>query len=154
MQGQVSGTVGFVDGLRRTPSGTAVVSFVLYDKRKLADGTEASQRVRVTCWKELAETAAAKVVAKQLVRVEFWKGWAEAYIARDGNPGATIEVTANAITVWQGRDSAGQSIWTNIEKTSEGPRTDPAPTQSPYANDWSRQQAPPPGFTEESDIPF
>lgn len=104
------GNLGKDPELRYTPTGTAVCDFsVAVNERWTGQDGEKKEKTtwfRVTAWRQLAETAAQylskgrQVMVIGTVDVSAWKG-------QDGEPRATLEVTARDIRFLGSREGAG-----------------------------------------------
>lgn len=95
--------VGFVGNdaeMRFTPSGVAVTSFnVAVDQSyKNRDGEKVAKTtwLRVTCWRESAESAAQYIKKGSCVMVEADDVQANAYTTRRGEAAASLEITARS----------------------------------------------------------
>jgi len=109
----IVGNVGSDDPqLRYTPSGIAVTDFSVAVNRSYTkdDGTKVEQVTwyRVTCWRRQAEVVAQYVKKGRQVMVIASQVEANAYAGRDGEPRASLDVTADQVIFLQGGD-AGQS---------------------------------------------
>jgi single-strand DNA-binding protein len=95
------GNVGKDAEMRLTKGGASVSSFSLAHTRKWKDSTGAKQEkvtwVRVTAWNKLAELVAAYVHKGDLVCIECSQIEASAFVNRDGDATASIEVTLDSI---------------------------------------------------------
>lgn len=93
----VIGHLGRDPEMRYTPSGVPVTSFSLATTRKWTNQNgEAQEKTtwfRVTCWRKTAELAAQYLKKGRLVLVEGDID-ASAYADREGNPRASLELTA------------------------------------------------------------
>jgi len=128
----IIGNLGKDPEMRYTPDGTPVTSFtVAVNKRWTGrDGSEQDKTTwyRVTCWRKLAETTNQYLKKGKQVMV-IGEVEATAFLGQDGQPRATLELTAREVKFLGGRDDAG----------SMGASTGPSSTN--YAQ-------------EEEDIPF
>lgn len=97
----IVGNVGNAPELRYTNSGTPVASFNVATNRAFTgqDGTKQTKTVwfKVTAWRKLAELVDQYVVKGMQVLVTGELEEPRAYIGRDGEPHATIEVTADVV---------------------------------------------------------
>jgi single-strand DNA-binding protein len=95
------GNVGKDAEMRLTKGGASVASFSLAHTRKWKDSTGAKQQkvtwVRVTAWNKLAELVAAYVRKGDLVCIECSQIEASAFVNREGDASASIEVTLDSI---------------------------------------------------------
>ncbi len=129
----VIGHLGRDPEMRYTPSGVPVTSFSIATSRKWTNQNGESQEkttwFRVTCWRKTAELAAQYLKKGRLVLVEGDID-ASAYTDREGNPRASLELTAtNLKFLGGGRDEGGG----------------PAPAGGPGGEDFP---------THEDDLPF
>lgn len=107
----VLGNVGRDPELRYTQNATAVCDFPIATNRRWTDSNGQQQEQttwwRVTCWRNTAEIAAKYVKKGRQVLVVASQVEASAYIAKDGEPRASLEITADNITLVGSRsDSA------------------------------------------------
>lgn len=107
----VIGHLGKDPEMRYTPTGVPVTSFSIATSRKWTNQNgEASEKTtwfRVTCWRKTAELAAQYLKKGRLVLVEGDID-AQAFTDREGNPRATLELTAtNVRFMGGGRDEGG-----------------------------------------------
>ena len=91
--------------MRYTDEGTAVAHFTVATSEGYGEN-EKTHYVRVTVWGKLAENCAEHLVKGQEVLVEGGAPTASAWTDREGNPRATVEVTAR--TVQFGRKPNGK----------------------------------------------
>ncbi|MFN8374313.1 MAG: single-stranded DNA-binding protein [Anaerolineae bacterium] len=106
----IVGNVGRDVTLRYTQSGVAVADFSVAVTRKFGSGEQRQEKtlwVRVTAWRNLAETANQYVKKGQQIMVV---GTVEvsAYLDKAGQPAATLELTADNFQLLGRRDEAGQ----------------------------------------------
>jgi|BarGraIncu01122A_1022018.scaffolds.fasta_scaffold73121_2 single-strand DNA-binding protein len=105
----VIGHLGKDPEMRYTPSGVPVTSFSLATSRRWTNANGEPQEkttwFRVTCWRKMAESAAQYLQKGKLVLVEG-EVEATAYTDREGNPRASLELTANN---WRFIGSKGES---------------------------------------------
>lgn len=148
----IIGNLGSDPDMRYTPSGVPVTSFnVAVNRRwKAADGTmqEKTTWFRVTAWRQLAETCNQYLSKGRQVFVE---GEIEvgAYMAQDGTPRGSLEVTARDVRFLGGRgDAPGMTAGAPAGGYAGGSR--PAARPAPSSVD---DFAPPPDLHDE-DIPF
>jgi single-strand DNA-binding protein len=95
------GNLGGDPEMRYTPNGTPVTNFSLAVNRKFknSDGetVERTTWFRVAAWGKLAETTNEYLTKGRLVLVEAEDIKASAFKANDGEPRASLEVTARSI---------------------------------------------------------
>jgi single-strand DNA-binding protein len=107
----VVGHLGRDPEMRYTPSGVPVTSFTIATSRKWTNaGGEPQEKTtwfRVTCWRKTAELAAQYLAKGRLVLVEG-DIEASAYTDREGNPRASLELTATAVKFLGGRGEGGE----------------------------------------------
>jgi single-strand DNA-binding protein len=107
----VVGHLGRDPEMRYTPSGVPVTNFSLATTRKWTNQNGEPQEkttwFRVTCWKKTAELAAQYLQKGRLVLVEGDID-AQAYTDRDGNPRASLELTATTLKFLGGRGDGGE----------------------------------------------
>ena len=106
----VIGHLGKDPEMRYTPSGVPVTSFNVATTRKWSDANgnpqEKTTWFRVTCWRKLAEQAAQYLTKGRLVLVEG-DVEASAWTDKEGNPRASLELTATTVRFLGGRGDAG-----------------------------------------------
>ncbi len=148
----IIGNLGSDPDMRYTPSGVPVTSFnVAVNRRwKAADGTmqEKTTWFRVTAWRQLAETCNQYLSKGRQVFVE---GEIEvgAYMAQDGTPRGSLEVTARDVRFLGGRgDAPSMTAGAPAGGYAGGSRPASRPASS-SVDDF----APPPDLHDE-DIPF
>ena len=102
------GNLGSEVELRVTPTGTSVASFTLaVNKTWVTQEGEKKEKTtwfRITAWRKLAETAAQHLAKGRQILVVGEVEEASAWSDRDGNPRATIEVTATLIRFLGGKN--------------------------------------------------
>lgn len=102
----VIGHLGRDPEMRYTPSGVPVTSFSVATTRKWTNANgelqEKTTWFRVTCWRKLAELTAQYLKKGRLVLVEGDVD-AAAFTDREGNPRATLELTAVNVRFLGGR---------------------------------------------------
>ena len=102
------GNLGSDVELRVTPTGTSVASFTLaVNKTWVTQDGEKKEKTtwfRITAWRKLAETAAQHLAKGRQILVVGEVEEASAWSDRDGNPRATIEVTATLIRFLGGKN--------------------------------------------------
>ncbi len=106
----VVGHLGRDPEMRYTPSGVPVTSFSIATTRKWTNQNGESQEkttwFRVTCWRKTAELAAQYLKKGRLVLVEGDID-ASAYTDREGNPRASLELTATTLKFLGSREEGG-----------------------------------------------
>jgi len=106
----VVGHLGRDPEMRYTPSGVPVTSFSVATTRKWTNANGEPQEkttwFRVTCWRKLAELTAQYLQKGRLVLVEGDIS-ASAWTDRDGNPRASLELTALNVRFLGGRGEVG-----------------------------------------------
>ena len=106
-QCMIVGNLGADPEMRYTPDGTPVTSFRVAVNRKWtgADGTpgEKTWWFRVTCWRRLAETTNQYLKKGRPVLV-IGESDASAWMGQDGEPRASLELTAQTVKFLPGRD--------------------------------------------------
>ena len=118
------GNVGRDPELRFTPTGTAVCDFSLATNRtwKDSDGIRQEQVTwfKVTVWGAQAETVNQYLSKGRQVLVVADRIEASAYLSRDGEARASLDVTARDVRFigWRG-DGAGASAAPQSEQESE-----------------------------------
>lgn len=101
---QIIGNVGKDAQMRYTADGTPVTSFTVAVNKKW-DGGESTTWFKIACWRRLAEVCNEYVRKGRLVFIEGeidCSAWAD----RDGNPQATLELTARNVTFLGGKGDA------------------------------------------------
>lgn len=110
------GNLGADPELRSTPQGTSVASFNLaVNKAWTNNQGERQEKViwfRITVWRKQAEIAATFLKKGRRVLVVGEVEEANAWTDRDGNPRATLEVTAQFVKFM---DSSGESEGSDID---------------------------------------
>lgn len=103
IQIQVTGNLAAEIDASFTQTGKAVAHFTVmsnarYRDKDTGEWTDAgATAVRVTCWGSLAEAAADQLTRGAKVTVTGHKLAASGYVNRDGEPAATLEVTADQV---------------------------------------------------------
>ena len=97
----IVGHLGRDPEMRYTPDGAAVTSFNVATTRKWNDAGTGEPRekttwVRVTAWRKLGELCAQYLTKGRLVLVEG-EAEARAFTDREGNPRASLELTARNV---------------------------------------------------------
>ncbi len=95
----IIGNVGRDPEMRYLPSGIGVCSFSVAVSRRWNDKNSNEQKektvwYRVSCWRQLAETANSYVKKGMQIMVEGELEPARAYLDNAGQPAATLELTA------------------------------------------------------------
>lgn len=95
----IIGNVGRDPEMRYLPSGIGVCSFSVAVSRRWNDKNSNEQKektvwYRVSCWRQLAETANNYVKKGMQIMVEGELEPARAYLDNSGQPAATLELTA------------------------------------------------------------
>lgn len=107
----IVGNVGNDPELKYTQNGTAVCDFSLATNRTWTDPQGNKQeRVtwwRVTCWRRQAEVVAQYVKKGGQVMVVASQIEATAFTRRNGEPGASLEITADDVRFLSSSSSAG-----------------------------------------------
>ena len=106
------GNVGRDPELRFTPSGAAVCNFTLATNRTWTDRNSNERRQETTWWKitvwgAQAETVNQYVSKGRQVLVTGSRIKADAYTGQDGQPRASIELTADNVTFLSGGGGSG-----------------------------------------------
>lgn len=93
----VVGNVGRDPEFQYTPQGIAVCNFSVAVNKVTGRGEDRKEKttwVRVTCWRERAETAS-QYVKKGMSIMVIGEVSVHAYMAKDGSPAAALEMVAN-----------------------------------------------------------
>lgn len=97
----IIGRVGQPPELRYTQSGQPVASFsVAVNKSWTTQDGQKQERAswfRIACWRQLAETVSKHVTKGMQVMVVGELAEPNAYVDRDGNPRASLELTASTV---------------------------------------------------------
>jgi single-strand DNA-binding protein len=105
----IVGRAGNDPSLKYTQSGVAVTDFSLAVNRKWTDSNgERKEQVtwyRVTCWRKTAEIVAQYVKKGRQVMVVASQIEANAYAGNDGEPRASLDVTADQVIFLSGGES-------------------------------------------------
>jgi single-strand DNA-binding protein len=105
----IVGRAGNDPSLKYTQSGVAVTDFSLAVNRKWTDSNgERKEHVtwwRVTCWRKTAEIVAQYVKKGRQVMVVASQIEANAYAGNDGEPRASLDVTADQVIFLSGGES-------------------------------------------------
>ena len=130
----VVGNVGRDPVLRYTQSGTAVTDFSLASTRNWTDSNGQRQERttwwRVTCWRRQAEIVAQYVKKGRQVLVTASQIEANAYTGQDGDPRASLDITADEVRLLGNRnDNLGTPGGGDVDAASGGfdPNNDFAP---------------------------
>lgn len=103
----IVGFLGAGPELRYTTDGTPVTNFSVATNRKWknADGSQGEKTVwfKVAAWRRLAETCNEYLAKGRQVLVIGELEPAKAYVGRDGEPCASLEVTARSVKFLGGR---------------------------------------------------
>jgi single-strand DNA-binding protein len=121
------GNLGNEPEMKYLPNGVPVTSFSLAINKSWVDANGQKQEktlwVRVSAWRKLAEVAAQYLHKGSKILIVGELEPARAYIDREGNPRASLEVTANTIKFLsaknEGADGPGQAGQA-ADATSEG----------------------------------
>ncbi len=118
----LTGNLGDAPEMRYTPNGVPVASFSLAVNRTWTDGNGERQQktiwVRISCWRKLAEVVSEYLAKGSKVLVTGELEPARAYTDRDGNPAASLEVTATVVEFLDGKP--------------QEPRAEPDPSDIPF----------------------
>lgn len=119
----VVGNLGNEPELRQTANGTPVTAFKLAINKSWTDTAGHRQDktvwVRVNCWRKLAETVAQHLHKGSKVLVVGEVEGASVYNGKDGQPAATIEITANVVRFLDTRQAATDSAAAGPELRDE-----------------------------------
>ncbi len=117
------GNLGSDPEMRYTPSGVPVASFSLAVNRVWTgqDGQQQEKTVwfRVTTWRKQAEIVSQYLTKGRQVMVVGEIEEPRAYIDREGNPRASLEVTARTIKFLGGRGEAPASYGTGTTNAGD-----------------------------------
>jgi single-strand DNA-binding protein len=105
-QCMIVGNLGKDPEMRYTPDGTPVTSFSVAVSKKKSDGTEKTTWFRVTCWRKLAEVTNQYLKKGRQVMV-IGEVDASSFLGQDGQPRASLELTANEVKFLGGREEGG-----------------------------------------------
>lgn len=147
----IVGNVGREPELRYISSGTAVTDFsvAVTTRGKVGDTwQDVTTWYRVTCWGKLAETVAQYVQKGKQVLVVADRIEVQAYMRKDGQPGASIDITAQTVRFLGGRNDdmgGGYNAGDN-----DGPRA--ASGGYPEDNDFSPSSGG--DASDDKDLPF
>lgn len=120
----IAGNLGADPEMRYTPSGQAYARFSVATNRKWTDAEnqvhEETTWYRVTAWGKQAETCNQYLAKGRLVLVEGDRLHASAYLNKDNQPAASLELTARFVRFLGGRNGAnGSGAPDEIETESE-----------------------------------
>jgi single-strand DNA-binding protein len=108
----VVGHLGRDPEMRYTPTGVPVTSFSIATTRKWTNANGEPQEkttwFRVTCWRKVAEQAAQYLQKGRLVLVDGEID-ASAWTDKEGNPRASLELTAFSVRFLGGRGEGGEA---------------------------------------------
>ncbi len=108
----IVGNVGRKPEMRFTNEGRAVADFSVAVNRRWTgrDGQPQEQTTwfRVTCWDKLAETVNQYLTKGRQVLVIGERVEASPFLGQDGQPRATLEITARDVRFLGSRDAAGE----------------------------------------------
>jgi single-strand DNA-binding protein len=108
-QCMIIGNLGKDPEMRYTPDGTPVTSFSVAVTKKKSDGSDKTWWFKVTCWRKLAEVTNQYLKKGRQVMV-LGEIDADAYMAQDGQPRASLNLTAFEVKfLGSARDDAGGS---------------------------------------------
>lgn len=128
------GHLGRDPEMRYTPTGTPVTNFTMAVSRSWVsqDGERQEKTIwfRVTAWRKLAETASEYLVKGSKVLVVGEMEEANAYIDKEGQARASLEVTANTIRFLSSRSQGNGDEETEL---SEAPAEKPSAPSKPSA---------------------
>lgn len=117
----IVGNVGADPTLQYTDSGVARVRFNVAVNEVFTRDGQKVERVywhSVTCWRQLAEICAAHVKKGMLVMVTGTLD-ARAYLARSGEPQASLDMTARDVRFLSGKPDAAQPAPDTEESEAE-----------------------------------
>ncbi|MCB0123665.1 MAG: single-stranded DNA-binding protein [Caldilineaceae bacterium] len=141
----LSGNLGDAPEMRYTPSGVPVASFSLALNRTWTDGNGQRQQktiwVRVSCWRKLAEVVSQYLTKGSKVLVAGELEPARAYKGKDGNPAASLEVTATVVEFLDGKNPSSE------QEPQQQPRQSGAYSREDYYRSQGQE-------IEREDIPF
>lgn len=107
------GHLGADPELRYTPSGQPVTSFRMattrrWNDRESGEGREETTWFRVTVWGKQAEACNEFLSKGRLVLVEADRIQASPYLNKEGQPAASLEITARAVRFLGGRGAQAE----------------------------------------------
>ena len=94
----VTGFVGSEVSVREVDE-QRVASFSVAVNRKTRNGEQQTLWLRINCWNKLADVASNYVKTGSLVQVQSSWMRASAYIDREGNPQASLDITADRLVL-------------------------------------------------------
>lgn len=94
----ITGFVGGKVDLREVGE-QRVASFSVAVNRKTSSGEQQTLWVRVNCWNKLSDVAASYLKSGSLVQVQSSWIRTSAYIDRDGNPQASLDINADRLVL-------------------------------------------------------
>jgi single-strand DNA-binding protein len=97
----MASVTGFVGGEvnMREVGDQRVASFSVAVNRKTRSGDQQTLWFRVNCWNKLGDVAASYLKSGSLVQIQASWMQASAYIDRDGNPRASLDITADRLVL-------------------------------------------------------
>jgi single-strand DNA-binding protein len=103
----MTSVTGFVGGevSVREVGEQRVASFSVAVNRKTSNGEQQTLWVRINCWNKLADVATSYLKTGSLVQVQASWMKASAYTDRDGNPQASIDITADRLILLDRADN-------------------------------------------------
>ena len=108
----VVGHLGRDPEMRYTPTGVPVTSFSIATTRRWTNANGEPQEkttwFRVTCWRKVAETAAQYLHKGSKALVEGYID-ASAWTDKEGNPRASLELTADTVRFLDRRGEGGEA---------------------------------------------
>jgi len=121
----IVGNLGQDPEMKYTPSGTAVTNFSVATNRSWTnqDGSKGEETVwfRVAAWRRQAETCNEYLSKGRQVLVEGRLRPANAWIGRDGEARASLEITAQTVKFLGKANGQGQSSAPEPEEQEEVP---------------------------------
>ncbi len=153
----IVGNLGSDPDMRYTPSGVPVTSFSVAVNRKvkLQDGTlqDKTTWFRVTAWRQLAENCSQYLAKGRQVLIE---GEVEgsAYMAQDGTPRASLELTARDVRFLGTRADAQAAGVGAGAGAGGGAQRSPARPPTTSGGAPGGNFGPPPPEIQDEDIPF
>ncbi|MEV0773593.1 single-stranded DNA-binding protein [Nocardia salmonicida] len=102
---EITGHLADTPELRLTGDGTPVTNFTLmanarrYDEDRREWVDTHTTAIRITAWRNLAENVVGTIGVGTKIQVTGSRLTAEAYLGRDGSPRASLELTADTVTV-------------------------------------------------------
>lgn len=118
----IIGNLGRDPEMRYLADGTPVTSFTVAVNRRWTgpDGSQSEKTwwFRVTCWRRLAETVNQYLKKGRMVMI-VGEVDASAWVGQDGEPRATLEITARDVRFLGGRDQLETDVPTPPEYIEE-----------------------------------